>query len=251
MIDATTPCPHCATPVTAFEQYCPSCGMLVPSGPKVADEPTGGAADTTLRLPASSPGSVSGASEAEPATPEPLPPTSGATILDWEPEFVAKVEEAAKTAGKSLASFVRIAVQKEVALVTQVNRKRVTLDQAAVQLGTGRREVVALVSAGKLVARKIDGEWMIDQEQLDALDSKPRDETEGIARELEQLVAQAGLKGVITRGNAPEDAAATLCFVSQDAYLVFPQRAWKRLGPKGVMAEARDAIRRYVKRRDG
>jgi hypothetical protein len=248
MTETTTPCPHCGIPVTAAERYCPSCGMPTPSDTDAAGGTAGGKPAPTQRQQTSPSGLA--ADPADPATPGAEAHTSGATVLDWDPGFVAKVEEAAKTAGTSFASFVQIAVAKEVALIAKANKKRVTLDQAAALLKIGHREVVGLITDGKLCARKIDGEWMIERDDLDALDSLPVNETELLARELAKLVEKAGLKGVITRGDAPESASATVCFVTRDAYLVFPQRAWKRLGPKQVITEARDAIRRYAQRRD-
>ena len=54
-----------------------------------------------------------------------------------------------------------------------------------------------------------------------------------------------------TPGGRYQLVARTLCFITQDKYLVFPRLAWKRLGHKRVVGEARDAVRRYIRRRDG
>jgi hypothetical protein len=249
MSEVTTPaCPRCGAPVPSSLQFCPACGAAV--------EPEAGTADSTQRLHAA-PAALDEArpNSPEPAAAAPLAKTSpsdpaAGPVLDWEPELVAVVLEAAKIKGTTVARMIRELVEPEARKVVAKSRGLMSLATAAEFLGVAKAEVIAMISAGELKARKIDGEWMVEKTGIGDPDRKAGDMIGQIELDLRELVKTSGLQGIAMDGEASESVSATVCYVTQDGVLVCPRSAWRRMGRAQVVAEAKDAVRRYLRRRD-
>jgi hypothetical protein len=171
--------------------------------------------------------------------------------IEWDPEGLATVRQATALLGVSLDHLVRTAAVQEAARVIRSRKGMLDLAAAAEVLGVTRQEVVKLVGDGKLRARKIDGEWMVDEQSVrEHIHQEPVGSEDMIELDLRELVEANSLSGLDADGEAPDEAALSWCYVSQRGVLVCPRAAWRRLGREKVVTEARDAVRRFVKRRD-
>jgi hypothetical protein len=179
----------------------------------------------------------------------PAPVRSG-LVLDWDPELVAVVSEAAKIKGTTVGRMIRALVEPEARKVVLTRRGLMSLAAAAEHLGVAKSEVIAMISSGELKARKIDDEWMIEKASLGGPGMKAGDEAAQTELDLRQLVQASGLQGLETEGAVSDSVSTTLCYVNQEGVLVCPRSVWRRLGRAQVVAEARDAVRRYLRRRD-
>lgn len=177
------------------------------------------------------------------------PAGSSGLVLDWEESFMRLVEKAAEMEGLATEAFVRDAVEDEVKKLLAPPKTLLDLDSAAHALGAPRSDVVKRISEGRLKAKKIDGKWMVQIDGGVGALKKREDPNKVIMRELEAIVRDAGLNGVETDGDVPDSISTTWCFVNQERILVSPTAAWRRFGRNRVIAEAKDAVRRY-KRRD-
>ncbi len=166
--------------------------------------------------------------------------------FDWAADRVALVKQAAAQSRLTFEGFVRKAAEAEAARVLKARKDLMDLSQTAAYLGVARSDVVKLISEGRLVARKVDDEWMVDRASANAVnDAAAAEDLDQVALDLEALVAEAGLAGLDTAGEAPASLAATWCWVGQDRVLHCPRAAWRRLGRDGVLREAGDAVRRH------
>lgn len=239
MSEASIPaCPRCGASVPSPLQFCPSCGAPAqPAPPEV---------DSTQRLHTTPAARDEALAPAEPA---PRPAPKG-LVLDWDPDLVAVVREAAKIKGVTVARLIRDLVEPEVRKLVAKQRGLMNITAAADFLGVAKSEVIAMISAGELKARKIDGEWLVEKASMGDPEQKEADMMAQIELDLRQLVQTSGLQGIVVEGEASDSLSATLCYVDQDGVLVCPRTAWRRLGRAQVVAEARDAVRRYIRRRD-
>jgi len=171
--------------------------------------------------------------------------------IEWPASGLALVEQAAALSRSSVEEFVRRVAEAEAKRILTSRGALLDLGSAAERIGTTRGEVVRLIGEGKLKARKVEGEWLVDEDGVkDAARREAALESDQIELDLGELVQQAGLAGLALDGDEKSSQGATWCYVSQDGVLVCPRGAWRRLGRKGVLAEAREVVRRYLKRRD-
>jgi hypothetical protein len=249
MSDASIPaCPRCGASIPSSLRFCSVCGAPA--------QPEPGEVETTQRLHATpaarQPAEPAPGAEPEPAPDaEPEPPSAPKGLaLDWEPEFVAVVREAAKIKGLPAARLIRDLVEPEVRKLVAKQRGLMNISAAADFLGAAKSEVISMITAGELKAHKVDGEWMVEKASMGDPEQKDVDMMAQIELDLRQLVQTSGLQGLLVEGASSDSLSATLCYVDQDGVLVCPRSAWRRLGRAQVVAEARDAVRRYVRRRD-
>lgn len=240
----TSPCSHCGAQVPATVKYCPNCGKPAPSG----HEADAGERETLED--AISPAGVSPPPAEVERKAEAIVPAPSGLHLDWEPELIALVEEAATLTGTTIEGLIRAVVEGEVQKIVKKRRGMLTLDQATDLLGGTKREVVQKINSGELFARKVDGEWMIERDSLGEVEKKSGDMTAQLELDLRELANSAGLEGIDFDGLAEDSVSATLCYVNQAGVLVCPREAWRRMGRKRVFTEAKDAVRRYLRRRD-
>ena len=168
-------------------------------------------------------------------------------VFDWEPELLELVEHAAEQQGLSCEEFILEVVEREARRLLAPEKPLVTLDEAASIFDLPRTEVIRRITAGKLRARKLGEEWMVE---LDEAPEKKENPLRQIRRELEQLVKTAGLTGLQTEGEVPDSISTTWCFVNQEQILVCPVAAWRKYGHDRVITEAKDALRRFRRRQD-
>jgi len=244
MSEATTsPCSQCGAEIPADVAFCPSCGS------KVADEPDSSAGERdTLTEPASVPAEPAPI-EAE-APVEAIVPEQPGIVLDWDDELVELVREAAAINRVTVSELIRELVIGEVKTIVAKRRGMISLADAANVLGVTKREIVQRINAGELRARKVDGEWMVDRTTVGETEEKTGDRDAQLELDLRELTASAGLDGLDLDSRTSDSVSATLCYVSQQGVLVCPREAWRKLGHKKVLQEAKDAVRRYLRRRD-
>lgn len=240
----TLPCSHCGAHVPATVQYCPSCGKPAPSG-----EATDGSERETLKD-AIAPVDVSPPPVEQKPDVRAIVPAPTGLYLDWEPELIALVEEAATLKGTTVEALIRSIVEDELRRFVKKRRGMITLDKATDILGVTKREVVQKINSGELIARKVDGEWMLDKDALGETEKRSGDMAAQLELDLRELANSAGLEGVDLDSLADDSVSATLCYVNQEGVLICPREAWRKLGRKQVLAEAKDAVRRFIRRRD-
>lgn len=171
--------------------------------------------------------------------------------IEWDPEGLAKAKQAAAIVGTSLEHFIRGAAEKEADRVITSRKGMLDLNAAAELLGVTRKDIIDKVSEGQLRARRIDGEWFIDRESITELaHQQPSGSEEQIELDLRQLVETNALVGLNTEGDAPNSYSLTWCYVNQAGILLCPRATWRKLGRERVFATARDAVRRFVQRRE-
>lgn len=171
--------------------------------------------------------------------------------FDWAADRVALVKQAAAQSRLTFEGFVRKAAEAEAARVLKSRKDLMDLNAVAAYLGVARTDVVKLISEGRLVARKIDDEWMVDKASANAVnDQNAAEDLNQIALDLRAMVGEAGLTDLDETGVAPESLSASWCYVGQDGVLHCPRAAWRSLGRDGVLREAGDAVRRYRRRKE-
>jgi hypothetical protein len=229
---ATKRCSSCDSAISAEEVLCTNCGA-----------PTLGGARPTAPGTEAEEVDLNGPDGVEGGSPEPSP----GLVLDWEPELVDMVERAAGREGLTREEFIRAVVEREARRALKPPQTKMSLDQTANALGVTRTDVIRKITAGKLKAKKVGDEWMV---LMDGAPEKQEDPLKRIQRELEALIETAGLTGLKSDGDLPDTVSSTWCFVNRERQLVCPTEAWRRYGRNRVMAEARDAIKRFRKSRD-
>lgn len=171
--------------------------------------------------------------------------------VEWDPEGLATVRQAAALLGVSLEHLIKAAAEKEAVRVVRSRKGMLDLVAAAEFLGVTRQEVVKLIGGGQLRARRVDGEWMVDEESArEIFHQEPVGSEDMIELDLRELVEANSLSDLETEGDAPETFSLSWCYVNQQGVLICPRAAWRKLGREKVVAEARDAVRRYVRRRE-
>jgi len=171
--------------------------------------------------------------------------------IEWEVEALAKIREAAAIVGLGPEAFIRKAADRQAKRVRAARKGLLSLDAAAEYLGVSRGEIVKLISAGKLGARKIGSEWLVVQQSAQAAAQKDRKiDYDMIDLDLEDLVGALGLAGLQTEGDVSDQLSASWCYVDRQGVLVCPRTAWARLGRDQVMNAAREVAKRFVRARD-
>ncbi len=171
--------------------------------------------------------------------------------VEWDPKGLATVRQAAALLGTSIEHFVKAASEKEAERVIKSRKGMMDLNAAAEFLGITRKDVIKLIGNGRLRARRIDGEWFVDQESTNEyFHEEPVGSEDQIELDLRELVEANALMGLETEGNAPDSYSLSWCYVTQHGVLVCPRAAWRKLGREKVVATARDAVRRFVRRRE-
>lgn len=171
--------------------------------------------------------------------------------VDWDPQGLATIRQAAAILGVSLEDFVKSGAEAEAARVIRTRGGWLDIPDAAEKLGVPRGEVVSMIGSGLLVAKKIEGDWLIDGESIkQQLAGQPADESEQIILDLQQLVQVNGLQGIEIDGEAPLSLSLSWCYVTQAGVLVSPKALWRRLGREKVVNEAREAVRRHLRRKE-
>jgi hypothetical protein len=171
--------------------------------------------------------------------------------VDWDPEGLALVRQAAAILGVDLEAFVKSGAEAEAVRVIRTRGGWLGIPAAAERLGLSQKEIVERIGDGRLNAKKIEGEWLIDGADIKETAAKTATSSQAqIELDLTQLVQASGLSGVELDGGAPASLSASWCYVTQAGLLVCPRAAWSKLGREKVVAEAREAVGRFVRRRD-
>ncbi len=171
--------------------------------------------------------------------------------IEWDPKGLATVRQAAAQLGVSLENFIKVAAEKEAERVVKSRTGMMELNAAAELLGVTRKEVVELVGKGQLRARRVDGEWLVEEQSAkEYFHEEPVGSEDQIELDLHELVDANALMGLEADGDAPESYSLSWCYVNQQGYLICPRAAWRKLGRQKVMDEAREAVRRFVRRRE-
>jgi excisionase family DNA binding protein len=252
MTERTTPCTHCGSPVSSFEIYCPGCGAPAPT-PGDATEDARDTLDGQPPFDAAPDDIVDEAAEAPDEAadaPDEAAPEAAGFWIDWSPEVVAAVEEAARLEGMTAEKLVNTLVLPAVKKIIVSKKGLLTLDQAADRLGITKSEVVKMIASGELKAKKVEGEWKVHEESLRQRASATTSGDDQIELDLRSLAETSGLEGVDFDTDTGGNVSVTACYINQAGVLVCPRAAWRKLGRQQVVSEARDAVRRYLKRRD-
>lgn len=236
-------CPHCDAPLSRDVQFCPNCGAPAPQ-PRPAESTQ----PLHTRSPAPDDDVPDWAREAE-DLPTADQEDSGLR-LDWESELRSMVEEAAELEGLTVDRFIRALVEPAARKVLRSKKGVVTLNQAADMLGISRKEVIQMISSGRLRARKVENEWKVEKDSIDQDAKATASREDQIELDLRQIVESSGLMGLEAEGKISNTVSATVCYVNQEGMLVCPRAAWRKLGRDKLLAEAKDAVRRYLRRRD-
>lgn len=171
--------------------------------------------------------------------------------IDWDPKGLAMVRQAAAQLEIPLEKFIKVAAEKEAERVVKSRKGLLDLAAAAEHLGVTRKEVVKLVGTGQLRARRIDGDWLVEEASVKEFSrQEPVGSEEMIELDLQELVEANALMGLEEGGDAPESYSLSWCYVNQQGYLICPRAAWRKLGRQRVLDEAREAVKRYVRRRE-
>ncbi len=171
--------------------------------------------------------------------------------IDWNFKDLAKVKQAAVMLDLSLEEFVMRTAIQEAENVIKSRSGVLSLAAAADFLGVSRGEVIKLISAGNLRAQKLDGEWFVDKESArKACRAEGIEDNDQIELDLRDLVDKTGISGLETKGKLADTASLTWCYVDREGILLCPRAAWRKFGRDRVMAEAKDAITRFIRRRD-
>ncbi len=171
--------------------------------------------------------------------------------VDWDPEGLAQVRQAVAILKASLEEFIKTAAEAEARKVIRLRGGMMDISAVAERLGAPRGHVVSMISSGQLKARKIEGEWLVEQESVDELTkSDPGDQAEQIELDLRELVRANALQGLETEGDAPSSFSLSWCYINQAGVLVCPRKAWRKVGREKVVTEAKSAVRRFLKRQE-
>jgi excisionase family DNA binding protein len=265
MSEATKHCTHCGEVIPEISVFCRTCGATQSSplddghrtarlhgsaGPRAFGDDEGG--DESQGEPATRgtdpEAATFGYEPLDTAGLDAAPPAG--LYLDWSPAVVTVVEEAAGLEGLDAQTFVERLVLPTAQKIVATRRDLMSLDEAAELLGIARREVVQMIGSGRLRARKVDGDWRVEKSSVQERGGAATNVDDQIELDLRALVQTSGLAGLETDGPVAQSAAATICYVSQAGVLVCPRAAWRSLGRERIVAEARDAVRRYLRRRE-
>jgi hypothetical protein len=169
--------------------------------------------------------------------------------VEWDPQGLATVRQAAAILGVPLEVFVKSGAEAEALRVIKTRGGWVDIPTAAERIGVPRGQIISMIGSGQLVAKKIEGDWLIDGASLETLRvEQGADEMEQIELDLQQLVQTNGLQGLELDGEAPLSLSLSWCYVTQAGVLVSPRALWRRLGREKVVGEAREAVRRHLRR---
>lgn len=171
--------------------------------------------------------------------------------IDWDPKGLAIVRQAAAQVEISLEKFIKVAAEKEAERIVKSRKGLMDLNTAAEHIGVTRKEIIKLVGEGQLRARRIDGDWLVEQESVKEYShQEPVGSEDMIELDLQELIEANALMGLEADGDAPESYSLSWCYVNQQGYLICPRAAWRKLGRQRVLEVAREAVRRFIRRRE-